>query len=100
MNIVDTYNESLNMILNGVTVIAAIAWRDVINIFIDKFVKKQDTVFYKVIYAIIMTFISLIVLNIVKPRLTISKNDVDKLLSKLSEVKSNQEEQKTNVNFI
>lgn len=92
MLVLETYNESINMIISGITVIAAIAWRDVISYFIDQLVEKQNTIFYKVLYAMIMTFIGLITINFLKPRLTVKIKDIGQLIGHLVEKEKIQEE--------
>lgn len=56
----ETYNQSLNMILAAMTLLATLAWRDVVFRYIDKIVQKSDNSFYLILYACCMTLTAII----------------------------------------
>lgn len=88
MVVLDTYNESIGMILGGLTILASIAWRDVIGYYLDKIIAKDSTsdIVWKVAYAAIMTFIAVLALRYLKPKLTIQQQEVDELIQTLKVV--------------
>ena len=48
---IETYNQSLNMILAAITFIATLAWKDIIFKYIEMVVEKSDNTFYLILYA-------------------------------------------------
>ena len=61
-NLVDTYRESIRIIVGCLAIMASVAWQGIITSIIDGiFPLKRDQIAGKVIFAIIMTYVAVIV---------------------------------------